>query len=239
MRGKLAIALSVTALVVALLGTSGPAIAHGVQHALFAHNADKVDGIHASRTPVQGKLLALDSSKKFPESVIPRLSSVNLLEGAACEAYDQTGSIVIEPEPDPPTLETFMRLKCDGVLSPDQYEPNEDGLGEYLNALGGQAVATVAPLGDVDRFLYDTAGLCYPDPAPCDVGYVVTLESDSPNVTFDAQNAGPPPGTVGDFTVTDVVEWHTGPVKVGEFLVFEVHSPDVAKYTLTVAADVP
>ena len=71
MRGKLAVALSATALVVALLGTSGPAIAHGVQHALFVHNADKVDGIHASRTPAQGKLLALNTSKKFPESVIP------------------------------------------------------------------------------------------------------------------------------------------------------------------------
>jgi hypothetical protein len=36
--------LSATALVVAVLGWSTPAIAHGVRHALFAHNAGKVDG---------------------------------------------------------------------------------------------------------------------------------------------------------------------------------------------------
>ena len=47
MKSKLPIVLSVTALVVAVLGWSTPAIAHGVQHALFAHNADKVDGKHA------------------------------------------------------------------------------------------------------------------------------------------------------------------------------------------------
>ena len=49
MRGKLPIVLSVTALVLVVLGTTTPAIAHGVQHALFAHNADKVDGRHANQ----------------------------------------------------------------------------------------------------------------------------------------------------------------------------------------------
>lgn len=49
MRSKLPIALSAAALVVAVLGASSPAIAHGVRHALFAHNADKVDGRHANQ----------------------------------------------------------------------------------------------------------------------------------------------------------------------------------------------
>ncbi len=49
MRTKLPIVLSVTALTIALLGTTSPAIAHGVAHALFAHNADKVDGRHANQ----------------------------------------------------------------------------------------------------------------------------------------------------------------------------------------------
>jgi hypothetical protein len=48
-KGKVAIVLSAVALVVAVLGTTTPAIAHGVQHALFAHNADKVDGRHANQ----------------------------------------------------------------------------------------------------------------------------------------------------------------------------------------------
>lgn len=47
MKSKLPIVLSAVALVVAVLGTTTPAIAHGVQHALFAHNSDKVDGKHA------------------------------------------------------------------------------------------------------------------------------------------------------------------------------------------------
>jgi hypothetical protein len=48
-KSKLPIVLSGVALVVAVLGTTTPAIAHGVQHALFAHNADKVDGRHANQ----------------------------------------------------------------------------------------------------------------------------------------------------------------------------------------------
>jgi len=47
--GKLPLILSATALLVAIFGSAGPAIAHGVQHALFAHNADKVDGRHANQ----------------------------------------------------------------------------------------------------------------------------------------------------------------------------------------------
>lgn len=49
MKGKVPIVLSAIALVVAVLGASSPAIAHGVRHALFAHNADKVDGRHANQ----------------------------------------------------------------------------------------------------------------------------------------------------------------------------------------------
>jgi len=43
------IVLAATALIVAVLGWQTPAIAHGVQHALFAHNADKVDARHANQ----------------------------------------------------------------------------------------------------------------------------------------------------------------------------------------------
>lgn len=34
-------------------------------------NADKVDGLHASKKPRAGRLLALDRRKKFPASVLP------------------------------------------------------------------------------------------------------------------------------------------------------------------------
>ncbi|MGH3011514.1 MAG: hypothetical protein ACRDMY_06710 [Gaiellaceae bacterium] len=46
-----------------LPGTTGPAVAHGVRHALFAHSADKVDGKHAVASSAsvanrRGKLVA-------------------------------------------------------------------------------------------------------------------------------------------------------------------------------------
>jgi hypothetical protein len=39
----------VVAMVTAALTAAAPAVAHGVKHALFAHNADKVDGKHANQ----------------------------------------------------------------------------------------------------------------------------------------------------------------------------------------------
>lgn len=68
---RLPLAFSVAALVVAVLGATPYAEAHGVYHALFAHNAGKVDGIHASRSPRAGRLLPLGSNGKCPLSVIP------------------------------------------------------------------------------------------------------------------------------------------------------------------------
>ena len=56
----------------------GPAIAHGVQHALFAHNADKVDGIHAAKSPRAGKLLPLNGNKRFPASVLRSAGTVTV-----------------------------------------------------------------------------------------------------------------------------------------------------------------
>lgn len=72
MRQRIPIAVSVTALVVAVLGTTalGEAASNAVR-ATFATNADKVDGIHASRTPKAGRLLPLGKNKKFPASVLP------------------------------------------------------------------------------------------------------------------------------------------------------------------------
>jgi hypothetical protein len=82
MRQRLSIALSVTALLVAVLGATPYAEAHGVVHALFAHNADKVDGLHASKSPRAGRLLPLGANRKFPASVLP--------SGAAGQAYSSS-----------------------------------------------------------------------------------------------------------------------------------------------------
>jgi hypothetical protein len=71
MKNRLPIVLSVTALIVAVLGSTP--VGHAALDAVpFARNADKVDGISASRTPRAGQLLALGRNKVFPASVLPK-----------------------------------------------------------------------------------------------------------------------------------------------------------------------
>ena len=73
MKGRLPTVLSITAVLLAVLGLTplGNAARDVLPRARFALNSDRVDGIHASRSPKAGRLLALSSSKKFPASVIP------------------------------------------------------------------------------------------------------------------------------------------------------------------------
>ena len=66
----------VVAVVAASVTAAAPAVAHGVQHALFAHNADKVDGKHAvgsGATTIQaaGKLVATGTNGRFAPKFIP------------------------------------------------------------------------------------------------------------------------------------------------------------------------
>jgi hypothetical protein len=72
MSQRIPLALSVTALVVAMLGTTPlgrAAVDQLVPRARFAQNADKVDGIHASRTPRPGYLLALNRNARLPAKI--------------------------------------------------------------------------------------------------------------------------------------------------------------------------
>jgi hypothetical protein len=60
-------------LLIAMITGAG---AHGVQHALFAHNADKVDGKHAvgagaTTGQAAGKLVATNGSGKIPAKFLP------------------------------------------------------------------------------------------------------------------------------------------------------------------------
>ncbi len=70
MKGRLPTVLASTAVLIAVAGFTplGQAASDAIPR--FARNADKVDGIHASRTPKAGRLLALNKSKKFPASVL-------------------------------------------------------------------------------------------------------------------------------------------------------------------------
>lgn len=62
--------LAVVGLVAASLGSSTPSKAKPP----VAVNADRVDGLHASRTPKAGALVALGKNAKLPVSVIPQLA---------------------------------------------------------------------------------------------------------------------------------------------------------------------
>ena len=73
------------AMVTAMLTAGAPAIAHGVQHALFAHNAGRVDGIDSSALQKKcknGSVLA------FARIVPGSLSSDSLSSAGITEAYN-------------------------------------------------------------------------------------------------------------------------------------------------------
>ena len=82
MKGRLPTVLSATALLIALASLTpvGQAARDAITpKARFALNSDRVDGIHASRLPKAGRLLALGTTKKFPASVFSGLSGLELV----------------------------------------------------------------------------------------------------------------------------------------------------------------
>ena len=82
MKGRLPTVLSATALLIALASLTpvGQAARDAITpKARYALNSDRVDGIHASRLPKAGRLLALGTTKKFPASVFSGLSGLELV----------------------------------------------------------------------------------------------------------------------------------------------------------------
>jgi hypothetical protein len=71
---RLALIISALALLIAVtgvIGVTGVTPSEAARAVKRALNADRVDGLSASRRPQRGKLLALDKSRKFPPSVLP------------------------------------------------------------------------------------------------------------------------------------------------------------------------
>lgn len=100
MRNKLPIALSLAALVVALLGAVPVAQSHGVFHAIFAHRAGAVDGKSAvgpgaTLNRAAGKLVATKARGtdrgKFLKKFIPKVdSAVNADNAGTLDGLDST-----------------------------------------------------------------------------------------------------------------------------------------------------
>jgi hypothetical protein len=77
----------IIAVVASAVTAGAPAIAHGVQHALFAHNSDKVDGKHAVGAGAtvnkrKGKLVATKATTgRLPNNIIAKAPDANKLDG--------------------------------------------------------------------------------------------------------------------------------------------------------------
>jgi len=140
-KGKLPLILSATALLVAIFGSAGPAIAHGVQHALFAHNADKVDGKHAvaasaSASKRAGKLVAANSLGRLPDSErIDGLDSTSLQRRVA--SVCALGSSV-------------RSVGADGTVECETDDNTTYTAGEALSLSGGQFSLSTSGCQDGD-----------------------------------------------------------------------------------------
>lgn len=88
MRHRLPIVLSTVAIVIAVGSATG--LGQAARNAItpkarYALNSDRVDGIHASRLPKAGRLLALGTNKKFPASVFFGLSGLETITVASAQ----------------------------------------------------------------------------------------------------------------------------------------------------------
>jgi hypothetical protein len=89
----------VVAMITAAVTAAAPALAHGVQHALFAHNADKVDGKHAVGAGAtiearRGKLVATSGTNgRLPNDIIAMAPNSDRLDGKDSSDFLRSGQI--------------------------------------------------------------------------------------------------------------------------------------------------
>lgn len=107
---RAAIALSMTALVIAVLGQTsiGNAAVGAVRVALFAENAARVNNIQASRKPMPGRLVPLNARGKLPTSVLPNRSA----------PHGFTHTLIVSPDPDPVQAGRVLRQVVAGITDP-------------------------------------------------------------------------------------------------------------------------
>ena len=112
---RAAIALSMTALAVAVLGQTsiGHAAVSAVRVAVFAENAGRVNNIQASRKPMPGRLLALNAKGKLPLSVLPNRSTPG----------GYTHTLIVSPDPDPVQAGRVLREVVSGIADPSASNP--------------------------------------------------------------------------------------------------------------------
>ena len=141
------------AMVTAMVTAGAPAIAHGVQHALFAHNAHKVDGKHAVGSGAtvksrKNKLVATSSSTgRLPNNIIAKAPDANRLDGIDSTDFGRFGGRVYSDtfsEGDPLMLDVAgygsFYLVCDDNATPGTANDDLVTYG-YGPALGAGALS--------------------------------------------------------------------------------------------------
>lgn len=138
------------AMVTAAVTAGGPALADGVRHAMFAHNADKVDGKHAvgaGATNAQrtGKLVATDANGRLPDNIILKAPDANRLDGTDSTGFLRAKAKAADADAlDGKDSSAFVATN-DGRLS-DAREPLADSVTSVAVADGSLTAADVATL---------------------------------------------------------------------------------------------
>jgi hypothetical protein len=119
------------AMVTAMLTASAPAIAHGVRHAMFAHNADKVDGVDSSafqKKCKNGSVLA------FARVDPSQLDADSLTSDGITEAYNcaSPGNPAVAKKG---SMEGFSHIRFPGLMS--GYDPDTRNYVVSGNVEGG------------------------------------------------------------------------------------------------------
>jgi hypothetical protein len=84
--------LLLVALTASAITMAAPAVAHGVRHALFAHNADKVDGKHAAAATStaskrRNKVASYGKTGFLPNNALQKAVDANQLDGQDSTAF--------------------------------------------------------------------------------------------------------------------------------------------------------
>jgi hypothetical protein len=140
---RLYLTAALVAGIVAALTTGGPAIAHGVRHAVFAHNAGKVDGKNAvgagaTANARRGKLVATSAATgRLPNDIIAKAPDSNLLDGLDSTAFLAAAGKAADAEL-LDGLDSASFVRGDGTVARD---------GAFLSA--GQSLTHVTALATV------------------------------------------------------------------------------------------
>jgi hypothetical protein len=127
---RAAIALSLTALAVAVLGQTplGKAAVSTVRVTLFAQNSGRVNNIQASRTPKAGQLLPLNANGRFPSAVLP----------AGSPLYTHT--IIVHPDHDLAKAGNLLIAAVQGISDNSATNPYLVKIEPGIYDLGSQSL---------------------------------------------------------------------------------------------------